>query len=131
MNNAKILRYLVTLIIGLAATMNLPSCSKDAIVNINNSIEGMWKGSYNRVIEFSGSNTVFYYGNVTEDPNAWSKKKTEPVPGHNGWYYLPANKRTYTYVMEGNKIFTTYGDILTYDEGRLLIDGYSDYYTRW
>ncbi len=115
----------------LIATISFSSCIND-YEGFGISLEGMWKSnSYNRVIEFSGRNTMYHYGNVTKDSKAWSGKTTEPVPGHSGWFYLPSNKSIHTYRKEGNKIYTTDGDIFTYDGGRLLEDGSSGYFTRW
>lgn len=120
------------LVLVLGATLTFSSCSNEDNDNATSgTMSGMWKSYYDNVIEFSAGNTVYSYGGVTRDRNAWSGKSTESVPGHNGWYYLPSNKRTYTYLKEGNKIYITSGDILTYEGGRLLIDGTNDSYSPW
>lgn len=124
------------LVLVLGTVITFSSCSDDDETVGGVSIIGMWKASYGsseNVIEFIDGNSMYNYGGVTRNKNGWSGRTTEEVPGHTGWYYLPANKHIHTYYIVDNKIFVANGDIYTVMDNRIYSEGnYSDYYfIRW
>ena len=90
-----------------------------------------------RVLYFKSSNTLIDYTDVADAPY-WDNGGTSnsvPPPNHYGWYYKKGTNRSYTYVVEGNKLYITDGSIWTiYDNGkRLNRDGFSEdsAFSRW
>lgn len=130
-----------------AAFLLLAGCSKNdggSSSNITNQLKGMWSGpefevpaymyatslSRSCVYDFINNNTVISYGTVDKFQHDYETNK-EPLPGHNGWYYLDVNKKTLTYAFEDNKVIMTNGVILTYMDGQLYLDNSSTVLSRW
>lgn len=137
MKSNKFWSVLMMLILLLGIAVSFSSCGgDDDDTKEGTRLKGMWAMSnsgfstYN-VIEFVNDNTLYKYGNVTTDKNAWSGKSTSPVPNHAGWYYLPVNKKLYTYVLVDNKLLISDETILTYMNGKLYYEGSSNYYSPW
>ena len=92
-----------------AAFLLLAGCSKNdggSSSNTTNQLKGMWSGpefevlaymyatslSRSCVYDFINNNTVISDGTVDKFQHDYETNK-EPLPGHNGWYYLDVNKK--------------------------------------
>ena len=79
----------------------------------------------NFTMEFVNSNTLYNYNYVADRKSAFEAEESEihSVPGKSGWYYKYRTQNTY--VFEDNKVILSNGDIYTYMDGKLYLDGYS------
>ena len=107
-----------------------------------NKLQGFWSvtpeyssywGGYacsDNVYEFTNSNTVFQYVNVSDGCYSYKPGYNDtPVPNHSGWYY--GSKKTWTYVFEDDKVILSDGTIFTYMDGKLYKDGSSIVLSSW
>ncbi len=91
---------------------------------------GSWGGYTERrkVYNFKNENTVVLYETVLSG-SYWTY--SDPIPGHSGWYHQSGIEYYETYVVNGNKIIITNGDILTIEENGDVLRSGSWKYTRW
>lgn len=118
------------------AVMMMTGCTKVK----TNKLLGFWYapeyssfwGGYacsDNVYEFTNSNTVFQYVNVSDGCYIDDGSNDTPVPNHSGWYY--GWKKTWTYVFEDEKVILSDGTIFTYMDGKLYKDGSSTVLSPW
>lgn len=127
------MKKLIFFLVSMALAFGLNSCEDQTIRS--SKISGMYKTNGTNMSNYTLANVYnFKNSNTVEFLIIHSKCSNGEVtvPGHSGWYYYPNQTHTYSYYIDGNKIYIPLdGAILTIVNDRTLVkDGGSTFY-KW